>query len=81
MAIGSGLNATDWPLILAGPIVRRVEPRLACVWVALRAPCTVRLDIWDGLEPANTQKSALATASVHSLRAADQAARADPARR
>ena len=63
--------ATGWPLILAGPIVRRVEPRLACVWVALRAPCTVRLDIWDGLEPASTIKPPFATATVHSLRAAD----------
>jgi len=37
----------------------------------LRAPCTVRLDIWDGLEPANTAKAPFATATVHSLRAAD----------
>ena len=51
--------------------MRRVEPRLACVWVALRAPCTVRLDIWDGLEPASTTKPPFATATTHSLRAAD----------
>jgi hypothetical protein len=37
----------------------------------LRAPCTVRLDIWDGLEPATTSKPPLATATTHSLRAAD----------
>jgi hypothetical protein len=37
----------DWPLLLAGPIVRRVEPTLASVWVALKEPRAVRLSIFD----------------------------------
>ena len=36
------------PLILAGPIVRRVEPALVSVWVALRGQCTVKLSLWEG---------------------------------
>ena len=35
------------PLILAGPIVRRVEPVVASVWVALRRRRKVRLEIYD----------------------------------
>lgn len=38
----------DLPLILAGPIVRRVEPTLASVWVALSEPRSVQLAIWTG---------------------------------
>jgi hypothetical protein len=36
------------PLILAGPILRRVEPALVSVWVALREQCTVKLSLWEG---------------------------------
>jgi hypothetical protein len=38
----------DLPLLLAGPIVRRVEPALASVWVAFSKPATVTLKIWEG---------------------------------
>ncbi|HKS58236.1 MAG TPA: hypothetical protein VJS12_23270 [Steroidobacteraceae bacterium] len=38
----------DLPLLLAGPIVRRVEPALASVWIALSKPATVTLKIWEG---------------------------------
>ena len=38
----------DFPLILAGPIVRRVEPRLATIWVALSQPRAVLLSIFRG---------------------------------
>lgn len=41
-----GIGADD---ILAGPIVRRVEPGLASVWIALRKPASVRLDVFLGL--------------------------------
>ena len=41
-------QAFDLPLMLAGPIVRRVEPTLASVWVALSEPATVTLKIWEG---------------------------------
>lgn len=37
------------PLILAGPIVRRVEPRLVSVWVALsEAALKIKLFLWEG---------------------------------
>jgi len=36
------------PLLLAGPILRRVEPTLVSVWVALRDPCNVLLKVWEG---------------------------------
>jgi hypothetical protein len=35
----------QWPLLLAGPIVRRVEPGRASVWVALKEPRSVRLTV------------------------------------
>ena len=44
----------DWPLILAGPIVRRVEPEQVTVWVALKKPHTVRLSVWRGLQTAGS---------------------------
>ena len=39
------------PLILAGPMVRRVEPAAATVWVALRRRRRIRLEIYDGDAP------------------------------
>jgi len=48
------VQASNWPLVLAGPIVRRVEPKLASVRVALKQPATIRLEIWHGLETAAT---------------------------
>jgi hypothetical protein len=38
------------PLVLAGPIVRRVEPRLCTLWVALREAATVTGTLWDGAQ-------------------------------
>jgi len=37
--------------VLAGPIVRRVEPTLVSVWIALRKPVEVRLEVFAGLGP------------------------------
>jgi hypothetical protein len=34
------------PLLLAGPVVRRVEPSLVSVWVVTRSACTVGLHVW-----------------------------------
>lgn len=34
------------PPILAGPLLRRVEPTLVCVWVALSIPRTIELGLW-----------------------------------
>ncbi len=36
------------PFLLAGPILRRVEPRLVSVWLALKEPATVKLSLWEG---------------------------------
>lgn len=35
------------PLILAGPILRRTEPRAVTVWLALRTACHVTLNIYE----------------------------------
>jgi hypothetical protein len=45
---------TNLPLILAGPIVRRVEPTLVSVWVALADARTVELGIWTGITNAGS---------------------------
>jgi hypothetical protein len=37
------------PLVLAGPILRRTEPTLVSVWVALSEKARVEVRIWDGL--------------------------------
>ena len=39
----------DFPLILSGPILRRVEPTLISVQVVLRETCRVRLSLFEGL--------------------------------
>ena len=41
-------RADSLPLVLAGPIVRRVEPTAASVWVALKASDTVKLTVLQG---------------------------------
>ncbi len=38
-----------FPVMLAGPILRRVEPTLVTVWVALRESATLQLKLWNGL--------------------------------
>jgi hypothetical protein len=38
----------ELPLLLAGPIVRRVELTLVSVWVALSKPSTLSLSVWEG---------------------------------
>ena len=37
----------DLPLVLCGPIVRRTVPDRVCIWIALRQPCTVELEVFD----------------------------------
>ena len=46
------------PFILAGPIVRRVTSRRAAVWIALRVPATVTLQVMPRDAPGSTQTSA-----------------------
>ncbi|MFP5415291.1 MAG: hypothetical protein ACLGHZ_00165 [Actinomycetes bacterium] len=51
----------DLPLLLAGPILRRVDPGLVAVWVALSEPATVTLSVWEGRVAADTPNPAFAT--------------------
>ena len=44
----------DLPLILAGPIARRLETRLFAVWVATSEPAAVKLSMWPGAVQAGT---------------------------
>lgn len=44
----------DLPFLLAGPIVRRVEPRLVSVWIATSEPATTALRVWPGPMTAGT---------------------------
>lgn len=41
------LNIEDLPLILAGPILRRTEPDVVTVWLALKNSCPVTLRIYS----------------------------------
>src|SRR4029453_18073962 len=41
-------------LLLAGPIVRRVEPSLVSVWVVTKSACRVGLHVWPGEVSAGT---------------------------
>ena len=43
-----------FPLLLAGPLLRRVEPRLVSVWVALSRQCRIGLTVWQGAQIAST---------------------------
>ncbi|MFB7448213.1 hypothetical protein [Streptomyces sp. NPDC056194] len=42
------LNIAALPLVLAGPIVRRVDRNSVTVWLALKAPRKVTLDVYEG---------------------------------
>lgn len=42
------LNVAALPLVLAGPIVRRVDRNSVTVWLALKAPRKVTLDVYEG---------------------------------
>lgn len=47
-------------LILAGPILRRVEPNLVAVWVALSEACSVKLSLWENqIEASDAEDSNL----------------------
>src|SRR3954453_18617083 len=55
-------------IVLAGPIVRRGETRLAAVWVALNQPQAVRLAVYDGRQQAPVSASPLAVGAANTLR-------------
>lgn len=61
------------PLILAGPILRRVEPNLVSVWLALRQSAAVKLVLWQG-QAAPASSNALVSGpdpAVPTIRIAD----------
>ncbi|HVF17381.1 MAG TPA: hypothetical protein VNA21_10725 [Steroidobacteraceae bacterium] len=62
------------PLLLAGPIVRRVEPSLAAVWIALSEPASVSLKLFDGRISAQDAGTPLLTseAPASTLRVGDK---------
>lgn len=62
------------PLLLAGPIVRRVEPTLVAVWLALRDPATVTLKLWEGRVTAGSGNVLLSSAppGTRTLRVGDK---------
>jgi len=43
-----GQGPPSWPLVLAGPMPRRVEPEAVSVFVACSRPRAVRLSIYQG---------------------------------
>lgn len=59
------------PLILAGPILRRVEPALVSVWLALRESASVTLSLWDGL-PTPAKPSFTSSPPAPTLRLGDK---------
>lgn len=51
-------------LVLAGPIVRRVEPRLACFWIALSQSASVTVTIWQGIQVAGGTPGTVASGNA-----------------
>jgi hypothetical protein len=56
------------PLLLLGPIVRRVEPRHASVFVATSKPANVRLALFDGQVDSASPPPELAVKETHTTR-------------
>jgi hypothetical protein len=54
--------ADSLDLVLCGPIVRRVEPRLITVWIALSLPSSaVTVTVWQGLQTAGSAPNTVAS--------------------
>ena len=58
------LMASSLPLVLIGPILRRVEPRLVSVFVATRRAASIRLSLYDGVVDATNPPPELASADA-----------------
>jgi hypothetical protein len=52
------------PPVLAGPFVRRVEPRLCSFWIALSAPAVVTATIWKGIQTAGATPGTVASGNA-----------------
>jgi hypothetical protein len=48
------------PLILAGPILRRVEPTTVAVWMAVSRPSMIEVDVYHGIVDAHAPVGSLA---------------------
>lgn len=46
------VDANNWPLLLAGPMVRRVESNSVSIWLATSKSSQVTLKIWQGAKTA-----------------------------
>ncbi|MFZ1410254.1 MAG: hypothetical protein WAS07_02215, partial [Micropruina sp.] len=51
----------DLPLLLAGPMLRRVDPGLVAVQIVLSQPAVVKLTVWEGRVAHNTTNPAFAS--------------------
>lgn len=61
------------PLVLAGPILRRVEPNLVSVWIALSRPASITLTLWEGRTKAGAVDHLFVSdPATHTLRFGDQ---------
>lgn len=57
----------ELPLILIGPVLRRVEPRNVSVFVATSRPAAIRLTLFDGLVDAASPPSAHTSVDSHTI--------------
>ncbi len=62
----------EFPLLLAGPILRRVEPAVVSVWLALRERATVRLLVWEGRAESGRPDVFLESPATATLRVGDK---------
>ena len=69
------MSAADLPLLLCGPVLRRVEPRSVSVWVALRESANVRVDLFTdivnvgtGPQPATPPRAPFASSTAPTRR-------------
>ncbi len=60
------------PLLLAGPILRRVESNLVTVWLALSQDAMVTLSVWEGRVPAGAGTPFVSSAPERTWRIGDQ---------
>lgn len=49
----------DLPIILAGPMVRRVEKDSVCIWLALKESAQIKLEIWEGYKNSSLETPAI----------------------
>lgn len=58
----------DLPLVLIGPVVRRVEPRAISVFVVTSQPASIRLSLFDGIVDADASPTELAVDDTNTTR-------------